>query len=716
MPNRSFRHTAALQRQPIRASSKLLGSLLAISSLGPFAAIGAEPVESNRLVSPVVVTATRDERSSFDLPVSIDVVDSATITEAQPLINASEGLARVPGLVAPNQYRMSSDQQLSSRGFGARAGFGVRGIRIYADGVPQTMPDGQGQTGSFNLSSAERMEVMRGPFSALYGSSSGGVVQIFTRDAPSQPTLAASYYGGSFDTWRAGLQYAGKSGGLDAVVDLSRYKTEGYRDHSAAQRDQAYAKLKTRLSDSDQLTLVVNYLDLPYAEDPQGLTRAQMTANPQQAGTNSVLFNTGGYKNQTHAGLNWEHRFDADRKLQAMVYGGQRESLQRLSIPVFVQNAATHSGGTSVIDRDFAGGDLRYAQSGQLAGGRLTVTGGVNVETMEDARTGYINNNGVQGALKRDEDNIATNFDQYLQAEWQFAKDWMLSGGVRHSKVELESKDRYIVAGNPDDSGTVSYSNTSPVLGVLYQLSPALNIYANGGIGYETPTFIEMAYTPTGSGLNFALQPARSKHLEVGIKSFIGSATRLNLAAFKIETDNEIVVNGASGGRTTYKNAGGTTREGVELAVVSTLLPNLDATFSYALLDATFNETFASGAGGTVAAGNWIPGAPRVTAYGELAWKLPAIGLSTAIEARHTGEIKVNDTNTDAAAASTVLNWRIGFEQTLGKVTLKEFARIENLGDKQYVGGVNVNDTNQRYFAPAPGRNHLLGASLALAF
>jgi iron complex outermembrane recepter protein len=710
--------TAPSRHRPI---ALLLGTIGTLAALGPAVVLAAGPAGATGTISaaPVVVTATREERPSFDLPVSIDVVSAESISEAQPMVNAAESLARVPGLVSPNQYRMSSDQQLSSRGFGARAGFGVRGIRIYADGIPQSMPDGQGQTGSFNLSSAERIEVMRGPFSALYGNSSGGVVQIFTKGAPARPTLGASYYAGSFDTWRSGLQYGGRHGGVDAVVDLSRYQTDGYRAHSAARRDQANLKLSTRFGDDDKLTVVLNHTDLPYAKDPQGLTRAEMSANPAQANANSVLFNTGGYKNQTHAGAIWEHRIDADRKLAALFYAGHRESLQRLSIPVGVQSSNTHPGGTSTIDRDFAGGDVRYSHGVDTGLGRLTVTAGVNVETMTDDRKGYINNNGVQGALKRDEDNIARNVDQYLQAEWQAGTDWVISAGLRRTEIKLEAKDRFIVAGtpnNPDDSGSVTFRNTSPVIGALYHATPTLNLYANAGRGYETPTFIEIAYTTSGTGLNFGLKPAKSMHYEVGAKAFVGANTRVNLAAFRIDTDDEIVVASASGGRTTFKNAGATSRDGVELALSSSVLPNLEVNLSYALLRAEFDDAFASGAGGTVRAGNWIPGAPRVTAYGEVVWKVPAIGMTTALEARHTGEIKVNDTNTDAAAASTIVNWRIGFEQKFGRLTLKEFARVENVGDRRYVGGVNVNDTNSRFFAPAPGRNHLLGASVAMAF
>ena len=697
-----------------RRSLGLFPLAVLLGSSGQLLAAG--PGGENRpalQAAPVVVTATRAPQSSFDLPVSIDVVEGAQITEAQPLLNAAEALARVPGLVAPNQYRLSSDQQLSSRGFGSRASFGVRGIRIYADGIPQTMPDGQGQPGTFNLATAERMEVMRGPFSALYGNSSGGVVQIFSRDAAPEPTLSASYYAGDFDTWRAGLQFGGQFGAVNALVDGSRYQTDGYRAHSAAQRDQISARLVMRAGETDKITFVASDLDQPYNEDPQGLTRAQMEADPTQAAATSVPFNTGGSKAQTHMGMNWEHRVNERNDFAAMVYGGQRNSLQRLG---FVGDGPLQSGGTSLIARDFSGVDLRWRHVAELAAGPLTITAGVNFDAMEDERNGYDNNNGVLGVIRRDEVNSARNFDQYVQAEWMAGSDWVFSGGLRHSEIRLESEDRYIVGANPDDSGSVKFTSTNPVVGVLYHLTPAVNLYANAGRGFETPTLIEIAYrSDGGSGSNFALRPSESTHVEAGVKAFIGGGTRVNAAVFRAETSDEIVVDTNTGGRATYKNAGDTSRQGIEVSVAGEIASGLTAYASYAYLDAQFDDSFLS-SGTTVAAGNKIPGAPESTAYAELAWRLPAIGMFTAIEANYIGRTYVNDLNVDSVEPSTVVNWRLSFTQKLGRFTLSEFARVENLFDEDYVGGVLVNAGFNRFFAPAPGRNALLGVSLAARF
>ena len=670
--------------------------------------------------SPVVVTATRVEQNSFDLPVSIDVLTSAQMQDGQFMVNTSETLTRIPGIVAPNSYRFSSDQQVSSRGFGTRAGFGVRGIRLYADGVPQSMPDGQGQMGTFSLSSAERMEVLRGPFSALYGNSSGGVIQIFTRDGKGAPRATFSAYAGSFDTWRLGALAEGETGGIGYIVDASRYQTEGYRDHSAARRDHLNSKLTWQLGEKTRATVVLNSLDQPYNEDPGGLTRAQMTSDPRQISAPSTLTqNTGGSKAQTQVGVNLEHRLSAEDTLQLVGWTGVRKTLGRLSLAANPAAVIKGSGGISMIDRDFSGTDLRWSHKTQTATGPLTFTLGLNYEFMKDIRTGFDNNNGQQSVLRRDEDNIVSNSGQYVQAEWEVAKDWILSGGVRSTKVSFENKDRYIRttgAGNPDDSGSVRYDNTSPVLGVVYHLSPTVNLYANAGKGFETPTFIELAYRSGGlSGLNFGLQPSTSVNYEAGVKAFLGQNTRINVALFDIRTDKEIVVDSAPfPGRNVYANAGKTKRTGLELSLESDLSENLKATLTYSNLDARFEDSYLTSSGTLIQSGNKLPGSPRDTVFGELAWNHPSSGFSTALQARYSSKVYVDDVNSDAADAYTTVSWRGGFEQNLGGVKLKEFLRIDNLTDKLYSDGVLVNSATP--FTPAPGRNYMIGVTAGINF
>src|SRR5687768_3498647 len=234
----------------------------------------------------VVVTATRAPQPSLQVPASVDRIPGEEIREGRSQVNLSESLGRVPGIVVQSRQNYAQDLQISSRGFGARSTFGVRGIRLIADGIPATMPDGQGQAATFSLGSAERIEVLRGPFSALYGNASGGVIAIETRDAPQTPTGEAALSAGSYGTWRAALGGGGQWGPLNAIADLSRFGTDGYRDHSAATRDHLNAKLRYRLSADTALTVVANSLRQPDTQDPLGLSRADFEANPRQVHPN----------------------------------------------------------------------------------------------------------------------------------------------------------------------------------------------------------------------------------------------------------------------------------------------------------------------------------------------------------------------------------------------------------------------------------------------
>ncbi|HET9663937.1 MAG TPA: TonB-dependent receptor, partial [Burkholderiales bacterium] len=672
----------------------------------PFcAAVTAKAQDASPMRLPeVTVSATRVEQESSDLPVSIDAVDRRAIREDNPQVNLSEALNRVPGVVVQNRQNYAQDLQISSRGFGSRATFGVRGLRLIADGIPATMPDGQGQAASFNLSSAQRIEVLRGPFSSLYGNASGGVIQIFTADGPPEPTLSGSVYAGSHQTTKFGLQYGGTRGAFNHLVDASRFDSEGYREHSAARRDHANAKFKFDAGTRGTFTVVVNALDQPETRDPLGLTADQVAQNRRQAGTNALAFNTRKSVTQNQAGVVYDLPLASRDKLQARVYGGDRQVTQYLAIPLAFQAAPTHSGGVVDLDRGYGGGGLRWTREMTLVGAPLVFSAGVDYDRMAERRRGLINNFGVAGELKRDEDDTVSNTDFYAQAEWAVAPRWNVLAGVRHSRVEFESKDYFITAANPDDSGTVDFARTTPVVGTTFRLTPAVNLYANAGKGFETPTFAELAYRPGGAtGLNFALKPARSTHFEAGLKALLRTSSRVNVALFHIDVKDEIVVNASSGGRTDFRNAAETRRKGFEVLWEGRWGRTFEAAVAYTLLDARVEQPFTSGAT-TVATGNRLPGVPPHTLYGELVWRHAPSGFHAGVEGRRNGKVYVNDANSESASAYTVWNLRAGFEQRTRSWRFTEFIRVDNLTDRRYIGSVIVSEANGRFYEPAPER------------
>lgn len=708
--------------EPRKAALALLAATLAsFPAAAQQAAQGGKP----QVLQEVVVTATRVEEDSFNLPVSIDRVDRAVIREDRPQVNLSESLNRVPGVVVQNRQNYAQDLQISLRGFGSRSTFGVRGLRLIADGIPATMPDGQGQAATFNLDSADRIEVMRGPFSSLYGNASGGVIQIFTADGPREPTLSGGLYAGSYDTWKLDTQFGGTSGRTNYIADASRFQTDGYRDHSWARRDQANAKFKYDAGERGVFTLVANTLDQPETQDPLGLTAAQVAQNPRQAGTGALAFNTRKSIAQTQLGLTYGLALTAADSIEARAYSGDRQVTQYLGIPLATQTAtATHSGGVVDLDRNYGGVGLRWTHATGFAGGPLTASIGFDYDRMDEGRTGYINNFGVAGALRRNEDNTVSNTGLYAQVEWQFAPLWNLLAGLRYSRVDFESRDYFIVpaTNNQNDSGSIRYERTTPAIGLTYKVAPATNLYANIGTGFETPTFVELAYRPDGtSGLNFALRPALSRQVEAGVKTKLGDSMRLNLALFRIDVTDEIVVNSNSGGRATFKNASETRREGLELAWDGRFRNGIEAAIAYTFLDASFTQPFVTSVGtpgvpANVPAGSRLPGVPQNTLFGEIVWRHAATGFHAGVEGRHTGKVYVNDPNTAAAAAYSVWSLRAGFEQRASNWRIAEFIRIDNVSDREYIGSVIVAEGNGRYYEPAPTRNAMAGVQASLRF
>jgi iron complex outermembrane receptor protein len=671
----------------------------------------------------VIVSGSRVEHSSFDFPAAIDVIGAERIRDSQMRVNASEALAAVPGLVAQNRQNYAQDLQISSRGFGARSAFGVRGVKLIADGIPASMPDGQGQAATFNLDMAERIEVLRGPFSAVYGNHAGGVVQLFTRDGEGAPTLEASVSAGSDGARKADLNAQGKSGGIGYVLDASRFDTDGYRDHSAARRDQAYAKLTLAPGAGSKLTITASGLRQDDTQDPLGVTWATWQRDPRAGEIDTTdtattkrtfaeRYNTRKSIDHQQMGAAWEQQF-GDSKLRVTAYGGNRQVIQYQAFSRAFQAPSSHSGGVVDFDRDFAGVDVSWVDVRALAGGKLTSTAGIEYSRSKDNRQGYENFTatelGVKGKLRRDETDEVSSTDPYLQSEWQQGP-WVLNAGLRHSRFKVDVSDRYL--SNGDDSGGLRYSRTTPVAGLLYKISPVLNVYASAARGFETPTLNELFYSGTGGGFNFGLQSARSKHAELGMKAMLGGGTRVNAAVFQVKTDGELVVDAASGGRTSYRNASKTLRQGAEVSAETSFGHGFSARAALTTLRAVYDQAF-----GNVLKGSRLPGVPNANGYGELAWQSPSQGLGAAVETIASAKVYAEDSNTEKAAPGyAIVNLRVTGKQDFGGWRFKQFARINNLGDHSYVGSVIVGDTNKRYYESAPGRNWQLGASAQYRF
>lgn len=498
---------------------------------------------------------------------------------------------------------------------------------------------------------------------------------------------------------------------VDYNVSASRFTTQGYRDHSAARKNLGNAKLGIQLDDASRLTIIANSVDLT-AQDPLGLSRSQFESNPRAATSEAETFNTRKTVQQTQGGLIYERDIDANNSLRAMVYYGQRSTVQYQAIPVAAQQPRSSAGGVIDLDRNYGGADLRWTTRLSLAGQPLTLIGGLSYDSMTEQRKGYENYTGnvaaptlgVRGTLRRDETNRVNSLDPYMQLSWQASPQWALDAGLRYSTVSFDSDDYYIGPGNPDDSGSVRYHKALPVAAIRYMPAHDATFYASYGRGFETPTLNELSYRPgIQPGLNFGLRPALSDNFELGAKKKIAGGL-LTAAVFRSDTQDEIMPATSLGGRTSYRNAGQTRRDGVELGWSARFAGDARVQLSYSWLDARYRQSVSD----AIRAGRRIPGTARQAAYAALAWE-PREGWQVGVEGRYLSSIAVDDANSDAAPAYFVAALSTGYVWRTGPWQVRAYGRIDNLFDRQYAGSVIVNEGNGRYFEPAPGRNWSAG-------
>ncbi|MCT9370872.1 TonB-dependent receptor [Acinetobacter baumannii] len=685
--------------------------------------VWAEDLNSDVAKLPTLhVDATRTDTGYLQTPASVFRIEAPQV-DSSSQVNLTEVVKGIPSLQIRNRENYAQDLQLSMRGFGARSTFGVRGIRLYVDGIPATMPDGQGQTSNIDLSSLDHVEVLTGPFSSLYGNSSGGTILTSTKEGQGKDSIELSYSGGSHDKSRAGLVLQGGAKGANEpsyIISSSYFDTDGYREHSGAEKVLNNAKLSWNLDDGSKINWVTNYVKI-HADDPQGLTHDQWNANPKQQVPFLKQFNVRKDIEQTQTGVTWSKPINDKNELYAMAYLGNRQVTQYQSIPKSTQDASiNHAGGVIDFERNYYGADFRWTGKELLPNTTLSV--GVALDAMDEDRKGFENFNlvngqpsyGVKGNLRRDEDNTLWNIDPYLQASWQFLPTWRLDTGVRYSNVHYKSEDNYL--SNGDDSGKTDYDKVLPSVALSWQILPELMAYVSYAKGFETPTFTEMAYRPDGqSGFNFDLTASTSDTYETGLKSQnqLGDFT---LAVFQTKTKDDIVSAGNSNGRSTFRNADKTLREGVEFAWNKKLWRDLIATASYSYLDATFDADIpALGNIAQISSGNAIPGIAKNQAYASLAWQ-PSHGLYGGVDVQYMDKVYVNDTNSDAAPSYSVTSANVGYAWVMGDWKVNSFARVDNLFDKKYVGSVIVNDGNSRYFEPADGRNWSAGLRVIKQF
>jgi iron complex outermembrane receptor protein len=672
----------------------------------------------------VTVTATRIASNTFDVPAAISSVPAQQLIDDALGINLSDDIATVPGLLARDRNNYAQDQQISIRGIGANSAFGVRGVRIYQDGIPATGADGQGQVSQLNLDSAARVEVLRGPFSALYGNSSGGVIQVFTADGAQPDQVRASAAYGSFDVWRAGLDASGAAGDFNYNAAFTHFSVDGYRPHSAAENESFNAKLGYQVDERNHLSLILNLISRPDAQDPLGLTSAQFATAPNQAAPAALLYDTRKSLQQQQAGLIWNLQLTDSQSFQLMGYGGDRSVLQFLAIPLAAQLSPTSSGGVVDLDRDFGGSDARWSWQTELAGRPFSWVLGVSYDWYNELRRGYDNfadtTLGVEGELRRNENDITYDIDEYTQVTWDFASLWSLMLGLRNSDVNFSVQDHFMTPTNGNDGGSVTYTAGTPVAGLTFKLRPWVHLYVSWGRGFETPLGSELAYRPDGeAGPNFDLRPARSANSELGAKFQLLPSFNAEATIFNTNTHDEIVVDTNLGGRSTYQNSGRTTRRGAEAGLDWRFAAPWHLQLAYTYVEATYTDAYftcttapCAVPDALVPAGNRLPGVPKNNVFGTVRFG-DEFGPFAAAEAQYVSTVAANDVNSVFAPGYAVFGVSGGYAARWPSGDWSLFVRINNLLNRHYVGSLIVDDSNKGYFETAAPFNVLVGGALS---
>jgi iron complex outermembrane receptor protein len=654
----------------------------------------------------------------MDTAASINLVTINQIQNGQARDNLSEPLNRVPGIFALNRQNYAQDLQISSRGFGANSTFGTRGIRLIVDNIPGTVADGQGQISHIDLPSTDRIEVMRGPFSVLYGNSSGGVIRVFTQDGGPKTEVQPYFEVGSYGQRRAGLKASGKSGELGYVIDAGQFHTNGYRDQSAADRRNANAKLSFMGGLDTRITLIANNVSLR-AEDPLGLNINQLISNPKQAGTNATFFNSRKSVDQTQGGASIDFRINANNNFLFTPYVGQRHVTQYLS------SSTTSNVVNGVIDlaRTFYGMDSKWIHKTKLVDVPVTIVTGIDMNENDDRRRSYNNSAGslvINSATPQDYKMSAKNFDQYLQADFRISERLGFNTGIRNSQTNLSAITNNNIA---YFTGSNSYQALTHMASVQFYLNEMSNVYASYGSSFDTPTLNQVFYNAAGTSScssvcsNFGLLAAKTKQVELGLKSKVSPGIQTNVALFNADTSDDIVIGTSNSGKTAFTNAPRTNRQGIEGSVQFKLPYHLESNIAYTWLSATVKEAYLNN-GAYVLSGNRIPGVPNQGLFAELLWVKPNKSMETAIEGRVNGSMAVNDRNSDYMAPGyAVMNIRgVVRQEFAGGWSFSQFFRINNVLDRSYVGSVIVNQSSSQYYEPAPTRNWMIGAKASYQF
>jgi len=675
----------------------------------------ARPADSLKVYTlpPAVVSVTRANPPINRIPQAVQLVEKEAISRARPTWGLDEALVSVPGVYAANRYNFSLDQRISIRGFGARSAFAVRGIKVLVDGIPQTLPDGQGQLTNLELGAADRIEVLRGSSSALFGNASGGVISIWTDPtAPKNIRQDVRVLFGTFDRhldrnwskWQTSTALRVGSG--SALVTVSRLDYTGQRQHSDADFRNLNSRWHFPLANGWSLAATADVGWDPRADNPGALNATELARTPEAAAPFNLTRNAGKDVTQGQAGVTLRRAFPTGGEASVTVFGVSR-SLTNPTTQAFIDLDRFDYGARASVSRPLPLGHLDHR-----------VTAGIDFQRQRDDRLNfrYLTSDPTRpDSTSRQLDQLehVTEVGPFVQSALQVTPHLSLTAGLRYDWVNFQVGDRLITATNPDDSGHRLMRALSGSFGVAVTPSDAVTVYGNIGTSFETPTTTELTNRPSAAGgFNPTLEPQKATNYEIGARGHAGGRLDYSVALFDAEVRGELIsfpVPADTTGRVFYENAGRSRHQGVELGAALEIMSGLDLRTSWTYSDFRYTRYTA---GSNVLDGRALPGIPQHWLHFLLRGR-PAFvrGAWVEMEETHSSGYLVSDALNTRTLPWWTTNLRAGWDGTVGRVRLSPFVGFNNVFNRSYVGSVVINASAGRYYEPAPGRNMYVGFS-----
>ena len=650
-------------------------------------------------LQPITVSASRLETEDINVPSAITSLDESTILLGQQQLALNESLASVPGLYSMNAENFAQDIRISIRGFGSRAAFGIRGIKILVDGMPESTPDGQGQVDNLDLGFVSKAEVLRGPSSAFYGNASGGVISLSSFDPPEKLRLISKIAIGDYGFLQRQFQAGQTIESISYLVSFSQNEVEGFRRHSEMKNSVFNGKFKWILTPKLNFTILTNHSNSPKANDPGALT-IEAAIDRKAARDRNVLFNAGEMVEQSRLGLIGEAVLSNHQTIFAKGYTSKRKFSNRLP---FVH------GGQVQLERNFSGGGIAFVGSGRIFGFPYRLSSGIDIEYQHDDRKRYENLQSIRGEQTLHQLEIFRSQGFFAEEEVQFNEVFRVVFGGRFDAIDILVKDRFENDG--DNSAERTFNSFSPLFGFVYSINDQVNSYLNISSSFETPTLSELSNNPDGSGgFNGKLNPQLARNYEIGFKGILGNKLRFDLALFQINLKDELVPYEleAYPGRTFFRNAGSSERKGIEMTAKLVLAQNLTALLSTTFSDFRYIDYNLTN---TILDGKILPGIPGRYGFGELKY-LNRAGMYVKIQAHYSGRLYADDSNEVEQLAYSVIGVKMGLRKKIFGSLVEPFGGINNLLDTRYNSNIRLNAWGGRYFEPAPGRNFYAGIKI----